>query len=187
MFKVCEEWLIMGRRLPVEPDEDETPPGELEDGSRFRVGGLTDVPVVAALEAESYGELALRAAVIQSWLERGDGLGVLEREGRAIGFVTWARQGTRGLIRRLGVHPGERRKGYGSALLEQAADRVNRLGARRLELTIVPNPTTIGFAKANRLSQQGAGLAYRKRIGDKPEPTGMIIRGFGWSDMRRRR
>jgi GNAT superfamily N-acetyltransferase len=176
----------MGRRLPVEP-EDAEPPATLEDGATFRRASLDDAPAIAAADAAAYGDLAVRESVVRSWLERGHEFGLLERAGVLIGHAGWLKQGARGIVRRLGVRPDERRKGYGTAMLDRVADALARSAARRLELVVIPNPATIGFARANRLSQQGAGLAFRKTIGAKPEPTGAVIRGFGWSDMRRRR
>lgn len=185
-FHVAEEWLLMGRRLPVEP-ADEEPPARLAGGVARRPAAADDLQRIAAVDAAGYGEQAVGRAVLQSWFERDHQYALLEHEGTILGYAAWQRQGPRGMVRRLAVLPEHRRRGYGTALLESAADRLTRLGARRLELTIVPGPATIGFARANDLSQQGAGLNYRKRIGETPEPTGLVIRGFGWSDMRRRR
>lgn len=183
----AEDWLLMGRRLPVEPDPDDAPPATAEDGAGFRTATADDVDAIAAVDVAAYGDLGVPASVVTAWMASGHGVGVLEREGQVVGAAAWLRQGPRAIVRRLGVLPDERRRGYGTVLLEQAAYRLNTEGGRRLELMLNPNPASIGFARARRLAQQGAGLVYRKQIGAKTEKTAPLIRGYGWSDMRRRR
>lgn len=182
-FHRGEDWLLMGRRLPVEP-ADEPLPELLEDGAHYRPAAEADIEALVAIDAAAYGEAAVGGSVLASWLQRGHVFALVEREGHAVGYIAYQQQGQRGIVRRLGVGPDERRRGYGSALLARAVDALVRVGARRLELIIIPGAETIGFARANGLSQQGAGLTYRKKLGEKPEPTGLIIRGLGWSDMR---
>ncbi len=184
MFRIGEDWLLMGRRLPVEPGDDE-PSAELEDGVRFRAATTADIPGIAALESACYGDAGAGPSVVEAWFERAHGFALIERSDEPIAFAASERREARAIVRRLGVLPGERRKGYGRGLFERIVDRMNREGARRAELVIFPNPATIGFARACRLAQQGAGVVYRKKLGEKYEPTGMIIRGTGWSDMRR--
>lgn len=186
-LKAGEDWLLMGRRLPVEPDPDEAPPTAGDGGAAFRLAGTGDLDAMAAVDAAAYGDLGVPASVIGDWLARGHGAGVVERDGRVVGATTWLRQGPRAIVRRLGVLPDERRTGYGTLLLEQAAYHLNAAGGRRLELMLNPSPAAIGFAKARRLAQQGAGIVYRKPIGARTEKTEPLIRGYGWSDMRRRR
>ncbi len=186
MFRRAEDWLVMGRKLPIEPP-DEEPPATLADGARHRSVAEAETEALAAIDAAAYGDASVTAGALKALAGRGYELGAIESGGTLAGYVAFRVHGARGVVRRLAVAPSFQRRRYGSALLERAADRLIRLGARRLELTIVPNPTTIGFSRANALSQLSAGLTYRKKIGEKPEPTGLIIRGYGWSDMRRRR
>lgn len=64
---------------------------------------------------------------------------VAESEGELVGTVVAGWDGWRGSIYRLVVAPGARRHGLATRLLRCAEERLDGLGARRMQATVVAN------------------------------------------------
>lgn len=114
----------------------------LPDGVRLRPAEPADTAAVLALWAA--------AAKGTSITDDADGVGALlardpqalilaERtaDGRLVGSVIAGWDGWRCHLYRLAVHPGERRRGIGAALLAAAERRFAALGGRRVDAMVL--------------------------------------------------
>jgi ribosomal protein S18 acetylase RimI-like enzyme len=84
-----------------------------------------------------------------------DSLVVAELDGQLVGSVIAAWDGWRGSIYRLAVVPSARRRGLGRRLLSNAQARLDGLGARRLQATVVQNDDqAMAFWRASGWEEQ---------------------------------
>jgi ribosomal protein S18 acetylase RimI-like enzyme len=84
-----------------------------------------------------------------------DSLVVAELDGQLVGSVIAAWDGWRKSIYRLAVVPSARRRGLGRRLLSNAQARLDGLGARRLQATVVQNDDqAMAFWRASGWEEQ---------------------------------
>jgi ribosomal protein S18 acetylase RimI-like enzyme len=84
-----------------------------------------------------------------------DSLVVAELDGQLVGSVIAAWDGWRGSIYRLAVAPSARHRGLGRRLLSNAQARLDGLGARRLQATVVQNDDqAMAFWRASGWEEQ---------------------------------
>jgi ribosomal protein S18 acetylase RimI-like enzyme len=112
--------------------------------------GTTVVTVRAATHADIDAVLAFWRVGAEgaSISDDPDGVGALiardpealllaEADGQIVGTVIAGWDGWRAHLYRLAVHPDQRRRGIGTALLEAAERRLSALGARRLDAMVL--------------------------------------------------
>jgi ribosomal protein S18 acetylase RimI-like enzyme len=106
----------------------------------IRAATRDDVPAVLALWRDADAEVTETddAPAIEALLARDpEALLVATEGGRLAGSIVAGWDGWRGQLSRLAVHPEERRRGLGTALVGAAEDRLRRLGARRIAAIVV--------------------------------------------------
>lgn len=80
---------------------------------------------------------------VERLVERDPGALILaERDGELVGTVIAGFDGWRCHLYRLAVHPGQRRRGIGSALLAAAEERFTALGGRRADAMVLTRNET---------------------------------------------
>jgi ribosomal protein S18 acetylase RimI-like enzyme len=106
----------------------------------LRPATATDVDAVLALwrDADAEPSHTDDVAGLRSLLERDAGaLVIAEDDGRVVGSVIAAWDGWRGSVYRLAVRSSHRRQGLGRQLVAAAEERLQHLGARRLQAIVV--------------------------------------------------
>jgi ribosomal protein S18 acetylase RimI-like enzyme len=97
-------------------------------------------------------------------LERDPGaLLVAESSGRIVGTVIAAWDGWSGSVYRIAVAPEYRREGLGRRLLDEAEDRLRRVGARRMHAIVVgTDARALGFWEASDWDLQDSQLRFTR-------------------------
>jgi ribosomal protein S18 acetylase RimI-like enzyme len=99
-------------------------------------------------------------------LERDPGallVAVSGSSGRIVGTVIAAWDGWRGSVYRLAVVPECRRDGLGRRMLEEAEERLRRVGARRMHAIVVgADPQALGFWESSDWEQQGSQIRFTR-------------------------
>ena len=104
-------------------------------GSPADVDALLDLWLVAAENASRPSDG--RSAVLALLQRDPEALLVAEEGGRLVGSVVAGWDGWRAHLYRLAVHPDQRRRGIGQALLEAAEARLASLGALRFDAMVL--------------------------------------------------
>jgi ribosomal protein S18 acetylase RimI-like enzyme len=125
----------------------------------MRAAVLADVDDLLALweqAAENGSRPPDTAAAVTALLSRDpEAVIVAEHDGVLIGSVIAGWDGWRYHLYRLAVHPGWRRRGIGSALLDAAEDRLRALGATRIDAMVLDgNDLGQGLWRASGYSRQ---------------------------------
>jgi len=111
----------------------------------IRSAALTDIDAVLAFWRESAEGTSIsddRDGVARLIERDPDALILAEREGRLVGSVIAGFDGWRCHLYRLAVHPEQRRRGIGSALLTAAEERFVALGGRRGDAMVLERNET---------------------------------------------
>jgi ribosomal protein S18 acetylase RimI-like enzyme len=122
-----------------------------------------DVPAVAALWAAVFPDARpwnQPAAYLPRKRALGDDLLlVAARDGAVVGAVAAGWDGVRGWIHHLAVAAGARRRGVGSALMDEAERRLRARGCPKINLQVMPHNRAVvrfyarlGYAVEERIS-----------------------------------
>ena len=88
---------------------------------------------------------------------------VAESSGRIVGTVIAAWDGWRGSVYRIAVAPAFRRDGLGRRLLNEAEERLRRVGARRMHAIVVgTDARALGFWQASDWEHQSTQLRFTR-------------------------
>jgi ribosomal protein S18 acetylase RimI-like enzyme len=104
------------------------------------------------------------AGAVGALLERDPGaLLVAESSGRIVGTVIAAWDGWRGSVYRIAVAPAYRREGLGRRLLDEAENRLRRVGARRMHAIVVgTDAPALGFWESSDWDLQDSQLRFTR-------------------------
>lgn len=101
----------------------------------LRAAGHRDIPTILGVDESCFDPFwRYDARHLARFCSTGH-LTIAERDGEAVGYTLCTIDGGFGLLGRLGVIPGQRRRGVGSALLLDAVRRVREHGGVRLSLS----------------------------------------------------
>lgn len=131
----------------------------------IRPAELDDVPAVLALWREAAAPTTTDDAdAVGVLLARDPGaLLVAESSGRIVGTVIAAWDGWRGSVYRIAVLPAFRRAGVGRRLLDEAEERLRRVGARRMHAIVVgTDPRAVAFWEASDWEHQSSQLRFTR-------------------------
>jgi ribosomal protein S18 acetylase RimI-like enzyme len=131
----------------------------------IRPAGPEDVPAVLSLWRDAAAPTTTDDPDgVDALLERDPGaLMVAESSGRVVGTVIAAWDGWRGSVYRIAVSPDHRRQGLGRRLLDEAEDRLRRVGARRMHAIVVgTDPQATGFWEASDWECQDSQLRFTR-------------------------
>ncbi|GAA3398180.1 GNAT family N-acetyltransferase [Streptomyces roseoviridis] len=110
------------------------------DDLRIRAAVAADIDAVLAFwkAAAEGASISDDHAGVATLVERDpEALLLAERAGELVGTVIAGFDGWRCHLYRLAVHPGQRRRGIGGALLAAAEERFVRLGGRRADAMVL--------------------------------------------------
>jgi len=131
----------------------------------IRPAGPDDIPAVLSLWAEATAPTTTDDVDgIGALLERDPGaLLVAETSGQIVGTVIAAWDGWRGSVYRIVVAPEYRRDGLGRRLLDEAENRLRRVGARRMHAIVVgTDPRALGFWESSDWECQASQLRFTR-------------------------
>ncbi len=131
----------------------------------IRPAGREDIAAVLDLWADAAAPTSTDDTdAVGALLERDPGaLLVAESSGGVVGTVIAAWDGWRGSVYRIAVAPAYRRAGLGRRLLDEAENRLTRIGARRMHAIVVgSDPRALGFWRATGWEQQDSQLRFTR-------------------------
>jgi ribosomal protein S18 acetylase RimI-like enzyme len=131
----------------------------------IRAAGPDDVAAVLSLWLDAAAPTTTDDPdAVGALLERDPGaLLVAETSGRIVGTVIAAWDGWRGSVYRMAVAPECRRDGLGRRLLDEAEQRLRRVGARRMHAIVVgTDAQALGFWEASDWDQQASQLRFTR-------------------------
>ncbi|MET0492410.1 MAG: GNAT family acetyltransferase [Actinoplanes sp.] len=115
-----------------------------------------DYDAVLAVWAAAGREVVPRAELEAKLTRDPELFLVAEAAGAVAGVVLGTYDGRRGWILRLAVHPGSRRQGIATGLVDEVESRLRALGCPRINLLVLPDNT--------------AGLRFWQALGYLPQP-----------------
>ena len=130
-----------------------------------RPAGPRDIPAVLTLWRDAAAPTSTDDAdALDALLARDPGaLLVAESAGQIVGTVVAAWDGWRGAVYRLAVAPAYRRDGLGRRLLDEAEDRLRRVGARRMHAIVVGTDSqALAFWESSDWDLQDAQLRFTR-------------------------
>ncbi len=102
------------------------------------IDDVADILALWQVAAENDSRPADDASKVQALLERDpDALELAVIDGRIVGTLISGWDGWRAHLYRLAVHPDARRRGIGRELLDRAAQRLEALGATRIDAMVL--------------------------------------------------
>ena len=131
----------------------------------IRAAGPEDVPAVLSLWQRAAAPTTTDDPdAVGALLELDPGaLLVAETSGRIVGTVIAAWDGWRGSVYRIAVAPDHRRDGLGRRLLDEAENRLRRVGARRMHAIVVgTDQQALGFWEASDWAPQASQLRFTR-------------------------
>ena len=131
----------------------------------IRPAGPDDIPAVLSLWLDAAAPTTTDDGEgVAALLERDPGaLLVAESSGRIVGTVIAAWDGWRGSVYRIAVAPAYRRDGLGRRLLDEAVNRLRRVGARRMHAIVVgSDPQALGFWESSDWDRQESQLRFTR-------------------------
>ncbi|HWD53945.1 MAG TPA: GNAT family N-acetyltransferase [Acidimicrobiales bacterium] len=131
----------------------------------IRTAGLEDTAAVLAFWRDVAAPTTTDDADgVAALLARDPGaLLIAPSSGRIVGTVIAGWDGWRGSIYRIAVAPDYRREGLGRRLLDEAEQRLRRLGARRMHAIVVgTDERAIGFWRASDWEHQSSQLRFTR-------------------------
>jgi ribosomal protein S18 acetylase RimI-like enzyme len=131
----------------------------------IRAAGPDDIPAVLSLWSDAAAPTSTDDVDgVGALLERDPGaLLVAEVSGRIVGTVIAAWDGWRGSVYRIVVAPEYRRDGLGRRLLDEAENRLRRVGARRMHAIVVgTDAQALGFWESSDWEPQASQLRFTR-------------------------
>ncbi len=102
------------------------PPGP--GGLRIRRLALRDLNMVGAMESLAFGSPWRVSSYARAVSDSNQWFVVAELDGQVVGYAGFWLENGRAHIAKLAVHPAYRRRGIGSALLQQMIDQIRHIG-----------------------------------------------------------
>jgi ribosomal protein S18 acetylase RimI-like enzyme len=131
----------------------------------IRPAGPDDIQAVLSLWSDAAAPTSTDDVDgVDALLERDPGaLLVAEVSGRIVGTVIAAWDGWRGSVYRIVVAPECRRDGLGRRLLDEAENRLRRVGARRMHAIVVgTDAQALGFWESSDWEHQASQLRFTR-------------------------
>jgi ribosomal-protein-alanine N-acetyltransferase len=131
-----------------------------------------DVLSVARIEESSFSspwetEVFLQLAYSKGRIKTSDGtlvrMRVLVHGGTTIGYVVWEEHGTHAHIMNLAVSEAQRRRGWGTKLLEDSLRFMRECGIRKVSLEVrEDNAAAVGLYESSGMQESGRVDGYYK-------------------------
>lgn len=118
---------VWGRREPPRP---------VESGLRIRPMRCGDLSAVAAIEAASFASPWRANSYSRAVADTHHNFVVAEFDGRLVGYAGMWVEGNQAHIAKVAVADAHRRRGIGTALLQQLLDQARRLGLSQAYLEV---------------------------------------------------
>lgn len=156
-FEPLGDWLEFAHN-----DIRDIAPPEIPAGLTMRRGNADDHEAVIALEGAAYGDFTDGATATRSRLQAAAWLGVLERDGRIIGYAfNGPVEANRGEVISCAVQPSEQNRSIGKVILGAATYQLASAGARTASVRVwpeIPRGARIAQAVGYRVGNRGVEL-----------------------------